>query len=334
MDKRKVKIKGNSSKATQVFYSQIGDSLTMEVGTVNGLLTELPTNCRAVGIRTFDNGTENHEGRGGWKLSDYLSRFGRNDGLDSPFLFPKTVEGNKYYGNVAFWKYIINNPNTTNYEYKGFDLIAKDWLISNPYKYDSNGYRLNPSIGDVMFDPSKPSNQRIITFNGTAWVALGVDDTEFEFNYKKYTQRFSYAFSGGARNPNFVSIMLGTNDLQQRNFNDFDGMLKNLKTMYDSIIAYNPSCKVLICVPPTSGSQDAWSDAVGIGMTKWEFDKKLIKWSSFLYSNYWKIGTSNLYLCNLIGVLTESDFADWLHPVQASRYKIGQWIAGYVQYYR
>ena len=326
-----------ATKTAQQYLLMIGDSLTRELGFTGAITSEL-TNVTAVGTRSLnDDGIEVNEGRGGWKLDRYAAEMAPANTVENPFIFPNGVAGNLYFGNTDSWKKICHtDPN--NYEYKGFQLIAKDWNTSGSYQYDTNGYRLNPPNGAVMFDPTKPNGQKYQQYNGTAWVAMTTQPTGASFDFAKYLERFKVAFGNGTKNPTVISIMLGTNDLQnirRANGVTMATMRGHLTTMLNSIKAWNPNVKVILCVPPLSSTQDRWGDARGIDMTKWEFDANIHLLADELTTNsaFYPMAYT---IQNFIGVLTDevTDYNDWLHPSTNGKAKLGKHLAATVQFVR
>lgn len=210
----------------------IGDSFTYN-GRWYQQIYDLCPNLSFVGMRKSYGTSEplRAEGRGGWKLSDYVTKphFDTVEYGFSPFLHPS---GYKYYGVTGFWKKIVNGT------------IGPDTYTMNGYGdyvswFDSNGYKLNPQANDMMYDFE---NSQYIYYNGSEWVAYSGTPT-FVFDYAKYIEVWEI------ETPNFVLIMLGVNDF----FGKYDetiatAFLANYNTMLDSITAFATANNISIVV--------------------------------------------------------------------------------------
>lgn len=252
----------SKAATSKIRFLSIGDSITQSgiyVGQIQTTLNQVSSK----GIRSYDMVT-NHEGRGGWTLSTYFSA-GKDNGLDSPFMFPVDVSGSAYRGNVKFWADIVGG--NTDYNHSGFQNIAKGWTAGQ-FIYDVSGYPLAPQEGDVVFDPSKVLGEKYQTYSGGAWNVMPTQPSKWEFNFAKYLIRYAAAFTESSifQAPEVVTIMLGTND-----FHSTDGLpgistwLANMTALIDSIHAYNPAIKVIVVIPPTGANQDAWGVIDGTG---------------------------------------------------------------------
>ena len=230
----------------------IGDSLTRMGGYLEQVESVL-TNVETVGTVSYTNETIAREGRGGWTLNKYFSYIGTSEYLDSPFVFPTNVSGSQYKGNTVDWKKICT-ANSNDSAYGGFQKLARGWKDTGEYLYDANGYYKYPSIGDVMVNPTLPEDSKWIEWNGTAWVPMLVQPTTFEFNFSKYLERFAIAYEGGA--PTHVSILLGANDFGTFDtLMDMPGYLNYMQQLIDSIHAYDPTIKIIICTPTLGPNQ-------------------------------------------------------------------------------
>ena len=182
----------NGTKAINV----IGDSFTYN-GSWFSQINALCPSLSFVGMRTsYNSGGLKAEGRGGWTLADYFkvnnSSTAYYEGF-SPFMHPS---GKRYYGIVEFWKDIVNSTiGEHTYTMKGFgDYSAM---------FSTDGYKLNPSVGDVMYDFA---NSVYKEWDGTSWSVSSLTDEDFEFNYSTYIDVWNINI------PDFVLIMLGVND--------------------------------------------------------------------------------------------------------------------------
>lgn len=225
----------------------IGDSLTRGGYYLNTLEQTLPQ-IKFLGTRFYpDDGLPPREGRGGWTLEKYFAPIGSYD-LDSPFIFPTTVSGTHYKGNTKNWQAICTTK-THHPSYDGFQKLARLWQDDGDFAYDEKGYFKTPLLDDVMFDPTLPPSVQWQTWTGTNWVPLNPQPRQFEFNFSKYMERFSYAFT--PYTPTHVSILLGANDFgftqAQPNATDF---IHKLQEMITSIHTYDANIKIMLCIPP------------------------------------------------------------------------------------
>lgn len=243
----------DTTDETPVRLLAIGDSLTRMGGYIERVQNLLP-NVESVGTITYAGETIAREGRGGWTFKKYFNFIGSSDYLDSPFIFPTSVSGSHYKGNTADWKKICT-ANLSDTAYSGLQKMARGWKDTGDYLYDEKGYFKYPSIGDVMVDPSLPEGSKWIEWNGTSWVPLKSQPTEFEVNFTKYMERFSAAYASGA--PTHLSILLGANDFGTYDtLMDMPGFLSYLDQFIASVHAYDPSIKVIICTPTLAPNQN------------------------------------------------------------------------------
>lgn len=176
----------------------IGDSMTYN-GAWFDEIDDLCPNLAFVGMRK-SYGTKDGlygEGRGGWKLAEYSSP---HDDVTATHMQPFSpfvqVDGYNYYGVIEFWAAIVNDNSQYTYGTNGFDKYTS-W-------FGTDGYKLNPSTNDLMYDGT---NDVYVYYDGSAWVeATSVTDDSFAFDYSKYIELWNID------SPDFVLIMLGTND--------------------------------------------------------------------------------------------------------------------------
>jgi len=155
----------------------IGDSMTHNGTYVTHVATKL-YQVLTKGCRSF-NGLIRHEGRGGWKLSDYFTRYEEQWGI-SPFLFPKGIDN--YYGDVAFFEQIKH-------------------LDGNTYSYTGFSYE-TPSEGQCYYREGK------LYQRGKKEDILFQENPEFEFHFGKYCKRYQIG------KIDIVSLFSGCNELQ------------------------------------------------------------------------------------------------------------------------
>ena len=243
----------NKLEQNPVRLLAIGDSLT-RAGVYLSEVQALLPNVSLLGTRYYPNdGLPAREGRGGWSMEDYFT-FQNVQKLDSPFMFPVGISGSRYKGNARDWRNICYD-NPTSPVYDGFQKIARGWQDQGDYLYDTSGYYKYPTIGDVMFDPDAPSYCQWVEWDGRIWAPMATPPTSFEFSFSKYMERFSAAFTAGS--PTHISILLGANEFGlNKQLDQMDAYLARLNEMIDSIHAYDPTIKVILCLPTLGPNTD------------------------------------------------------------------------------
>ncbi|MBQ1273936.1 MAG: hypothetical protein IIY08_00890 [Cellulosilyticum sp.] len=236
----------DENNTTPVRLLPIGDSLTRAGVYLSQVMNSIP-NVTTLGTRFYpEDSMPVREGRGGWTLERYMTLINSNE-LDSPFVFPKIVDGENYKGNTRDWKAICYEK-TKHSTYNGFQKIARGWKDDGEFLYDKNGYYKYPSIGDVMVDPSLPIGTQWVEWNGTSWQTMSLQPTEFEFNFSKYMVRYKEAFSTGT--PTHVSILLGANEFgMNKEIDNVDLFIERLNQVIDSIHDYDSTIKIILCTP-------------------------------------------------------------------------------------
>jgi hypothetical protein len=325
-----VEIVSKTTPTTPVRLLCIGDSMTRP-NTYAKQVQDILPNVKTVGTRTYDDGVSNGEGRGGWTVSNYLNNIGMSSGVDSPFLFPVGVPGSKYWGNTEQWKKICyTDPN--GYDYQGFQKIAKGWTGTD-FLFDTNGYPKNPSVEDVVIDPTKPAGSRFLKWDGSEWVVMNPQPT-VEFNFAKYMERYASAFGVGA--PTVVTILLGANDFQTTDGinGGIESYISGIKTIINSIKAYNSAIKVVINLPIIGNTQDIWATAKGTSGTAEMYRQNMQKVGRRILTE-WDNDTqlaNGIYVCAMNAVIdTAQNLADWVHPNSEGYKQIGNALAALIQ---
>lgn len=305
-------------------HLSIGDSITRA-----GNYTELAVQCvfggKTVGTRTYDGGTVATEGRGGWTAERFLTRIAESAGGDSPFLFPIGVRGEQYRGNTAFWQ-AVTTSDPEGYDYRGFQMIARDWRSSGPFPFDANGYPTNAKLGDVVVDPTLPDGERWRQYDGSTWLPMNPQPAT-SISLAKYMERYAPAFSSGP--PTSVSIMLGTVD-----FLSFppDEYWPTFKSQLDWLIAairqWDPDIPIILIGAPSGGPKEMWTDQRISGA---EFNRRIVDLSRRLYATYDspEARDKGLYVISFLGVVSSSNMADYVHPkVPEGHAEMAPWLAG------
>ena len=262
----------DKSNKEEVRLLAIGDSLTRAGEYLNEIDRQL-NNIKFYGTREYSNdGLPAREGRGGWKVDMYMNDIG-TEKLDSPFVFPIGVDGDKYRGNTYEWRKICyETPNE--HTYAGFQKLARGWKTKGEYLYDRKGYFKYPRVGDVMVDPTLAKGKQWVEWNGTKWVSIKEQPTQFEFSFSKYMEKFKAVYKDGT--PTHVSILLGANDFGYSNtIQGLDKYIEQIDMMIESIHEFDPSIKVIICTPTpapdtsiTTGKMNSFYEDYDIRMGK------------------------------------------------------------------
>ncbi|KQS33977.1 SGNH/GDSL hydrolase family protein [Dyadobacter sp. Leaf189] len=208
-----------------------------------------------IGMRnaTASTPSRKSEGRGGWTMSSYHTL--KTD-IFAPFMQPQAPY--KYYGNTDYWINAVTNPNIsglTNYDWGNVDPAIR--ALYN----GTTGLLISPATNDVMYINAESVFKR---WDGSAWVT--VTGLTFTFNFAKYRTLYSLDM------PDIVHILMGTNDFTNATPANFDGLWSTYKSQMDATIASikadNPSVKIIIGVPVSSGKQG------GIGTYETERKKR------------------------------------------------------------
>ncbi len=311
-------------ESNAIRHLSIGDSITRA-----GAYAEYAVLCvargRLVGTRTYDNGAVSHEGRGGWTMHRYMTRLGEAEGGDSPFLFPAEVDGEKYLGNTMFWRK-VTSLEPEGYDYAGFQRVARGWRAEGEFDYDRLGYPTQPSVGDVIVDPSLGAEREWRMYDGTAWTPMSPQPRS-EFSFSKYIDRYSNVYEQDG--PTSISIMLGTVDfLAGMNDDSWASYKHELDQLIDSIRSWDTIIPIILIGAPSGGPAEMWVD---LDVTGSEFNHRMIEHSRRLYDAY---DTSerkleNIYVISFLGTVSPTNMADYVHPkVPDGHYQMGPWLAG------
>lgn len=317
----------NAPSGAALRHLGIGDSITRDGSYIRAsAMTILGGQTR--GIRTYDNGVLNVEGRGGWSLDGYFTRIGHPTYGDSPFIFPVGVDAEKFWGNTNFWKNVtVTDP--SGYDFAGFQRIARGWASSGGYLFDSNGYPVSPASGDVVVDPNQAAGSIWRQYNGSAWVAMSPQPAT-EFSFSKYMDRYASAFAGGA--PTSISIMLATNDffstMTETSWNTYKSRIDSFIT---SIRAWSNSVPIILIGAPSPGPATLWSTT---SVARFDFNRRMIEYAYRMAEAYdTPAARSNrVYLTSFLGTVADANMADYVHPASAGHTQMGVWLAGLLAY--
>lgn len=205
----------------------IGDSMTQSEIYLEHLALKLK-NIEFLGTRSF-NGHIYHEGRGGWSSSTYMEKTGDRYGM-SPFLFPKNIAAEDYFGELGFMENAGLEDSPDTYVFDGF-------------KSDVPGKRIYLKDGKLMRNTDNTAE---------------ISDTspQFEFSFGKYLKRYNI------KSPSAVSILLGCNDLTSKTYSNYvptlNSLIENLNIFISSIKQASPNTKILLMTPIFGGEQYSW----------------------------------------------------------------------------
>ncbi len=197
----------------------IGDSMTQAQQYLEHTAQKL-NGIHFKGSRCFRGGI-GHEGRGGFKTEDYVSKF-QDPYAPSPFLFPKGVSGKDYYGDQTFWGH-----------------VTTDWE-SNSYVY--GGYHAIPLTDGMVYNRDGILYRRL---NGVETIYNNAP--EWEFSFPKYMERYAIGPIDA------VSVLLGTNDILDLHYDSMEKgicrVTENFGVMIDSIRSYSKTLPILLNLP-------------------------------------------------------------------------------------
>lgn len=307
----------------------IGDSISRAGGYLNAAVQTLEPDAATVGTRTYNGGALNVEGRGGWSLNTYFTNVASNTSVDSPFLFPTNVAGEKYWGNTEQWRKICYVPMaelpSAGYDFLGFQWLARGWKNdTNPWLYNSNGYPVSPAEGDVVNNPTKPAGSQFEQYIGGVWTTIATPT--MEFNFSKYMARYAVAFQSGP--PTHISFMLETNDF----FNGltdsaFDLWKSRLDILIASVRAWSETVPFIICLAPTGGTADKWGSTT---TQKFSFDRRMREAATRILAAYQTSSAvaNKVYVVTFLGSVTPTNIDDNLHPNAAGHTEMGVYLGG------
>ncbi|MFI3282262.1 MAG: hypothetical protein SNG10_01880 [Rikenellaceae bacterium] len=181
-----------------------------------------------------------HEGRGGWSMYKYYSNNPRSSTFHNPYYQP---EGDlNYWGGVDFWKtaYMLNKEGGAG---KSLDVRYNcgDYDTS---RFGEDGYLVNPSKNDMMYDRSKDS---YVVWTGKKWSKIE-EPKEWDFDYSKYLKMW------GFESPEYLVVMLGLNDFRDDlslpiDFTEWNALVERMFVSYKKAV---PNGRLLLSTPCTS----------------------------------------------------------------------------------
>lgn len=207
----------------------MGDSMTHRHHYVDHMALKL-SRVRTCGIRSFNGGTICHEGRGGWQLNDYVTRYGDWWGGASPFMFPEGIDGREYYGDKNYNER-LKTPDLDSYSLDGY---ACQPLGEGQVYHDGEKLWRHTASGEVLVDASP----------------------KWAFSFSKYMERFEIGKLDG------VSLLLAANDLQISTYEEvperIERFMNQLEQVIHSIHDYDAGLDIIINLPVGGAEQFAW----------------------------------------------------------------------------
>lgn len=212
----------------------IGDSMT-RAGIYITQMAQLLPKVKTVGLRCYD-GEHFCEGRGGWRTEDYFQIVSGGRGV-SPFLFPRTVEGDKYLGDAVYWKLVaVDKPE--DYSCVG---MQKAVAFFGMTEFDDAGFPLKAKEGDVVYLDG------LYRRECGAWVAF---EDEFAFDFSKYMKRNSQFWE--SEHLDAVSILLGANDMSvpyEMTNTRVDQSVERFSEIINSVKKWSPDTRIILNLP-------------------------------------------------------------------------------------
>jgi len=288
----------NAKSGQTVKALVIGDSL-VNAGSITQRLLDIAVDdvMKVQLLGTRGTGLNKHEGRGGWKISDYATE-GRSD-------YKFTVSG------------VTTVPaiNSTTYSFDGRTYLIQETSISG-----GSGY-----IVASLYSGAAPS---ALGVSGTLTKAnSGVGDATIAFSnieavpanpfWNSSTSSLDFANYLSVNSqaiPDYVFIQLGVNDVfaftSDQSVIDFTATaFVQLDALISSIKAAAPSVKLAIVTSPSGANQDAFGTNYGCGQTSWRYKRNLVTYNKQLYSYYSGKEAQSVYVVGSgVNVDTENNF--------------------------
>ena len=294
----------------------IGDSMTQQSAYVAHVVSHVP-HIETVGTRYLSG--VSHEGRGGWKCQTYFERYEDtgNTGV-SPFMFPKNIDAEKYYGSKIFYDSMAEDAEG-NYRYCGY---TKEKPEENMY-YIENGTVYNFSTDEKIENP------------------------EFEFSFSKYLKRYKIP------TPDMVSILFGANELQRcpysRAKEEIETYLYYIDKMIASIKDADKNISIIVNLPVVGAEQYAWGIRLGCESSAKQYEFIIKSACNELLKKYDNRQNEGIYISPMLLLCSpesgfkklsypESIYSDllvnhdcnWVHPSKNGYMQMGTALAGVV----
>jgi lysophospholipase L1-like esterase len=258
----------------------IGDSLINAATITQTVIDIAATDVMGVSfIGTRGTAPNKHEGRGGWKISDYAT-VGRT-------FYAFTVSGVVTSPDINSTVYTNNSSTFTVQE---VDITAGSGTIICERTAGTNA----PSASGTL-TKSSGTGDATIAFSSSSAVSGNPFWISGALNYGQYLTNNSLA------TPDWVLIHLGINDAFSYTtdatviaaaiaaFVDLDLLITSIK-------AAGAGVKVGLMIPTPPASQDGFAAAYGTGQTAWRDKRNIMLWAQELITKYTGQEASRIYL--------------------------------------
>lgn len=308
------------NKETSVLF--IGDSMTYYQKYIERIVHSL-YNIKTIGSRSLDK-VVCHEGRGGWSYDQIFGAWYDQFGL-SPFLFPKGVDGCKYYGNKDFIDDTLKEDSST-YSHYGLDYGSLE-----PEMYFTKDKKLYKMQNDAA--------------------VLVTDKPEFEFDFKKYLERFNL------EQPQIVSVLMGANDLQVCPYEESEKRIQKYisqtKLLAEKIHECSKDINIIINLPVLGAEQYAWGKRKKCEGTSKMYRYNIIHAAYKLLQSFDNRQNENIYISPMISALdlangfsygayaanmhcekVEVHQSNWVHPNNSGYFQMADALASVIEFVR
>jgi len=303
----------------------IGDSLTQHMTYVHQIQNRLK-NVFTCGSRSYD-GHVFAEGRAGWSYDLYMNKHSLEKGergatnWTSPFLFPKGISGEEYFGDMEYYEASLEKNRSTCC-FDGFEFPE----IKDGQYYHKQGKLYKMGLEEAV-----------------------LDEVEWEFNLKKYLAKNHIG------KINAVSLLMGANDLYPYTYDEVEDSVRkyieNIKFFVKAIRDADEKIDVIINLPVPGSEQAGFGKVRGCDGTYMAYNYKIREASKAILrefedypgvhicpmshvldveNGYDKVGMrANLY-CDTQIMIKD----DTVHPNSAGYRQMGDALAGTVEMLR
>jgi len=269
-----------AGSGTTKVINTIGDSLINAATITQTVIDIAATDVMGVSfIGTRGTAPNKHEGRGGWKISDYAT-VGRT-------FYSFTVSG--VVTSPAINSTVYTN-NSSTFTVQEVDITAGSGTIICERTAGINA----PSASGTL-TKSSGTGDATIAFSASSTVSGNPFWIGGTLNYPQYLTNNSLA------TPDWVLIHLGINDV----FNYASdatviaaatAAFANLDLLITSIKAAGAGVKVGLMIPTPPASQDGFAASYGTGQTAWRNKRNIMLWAQELITKYTGQEASRIYL--------------------------------------
>lgn len=231
-------------------------------------------------IGTRGDGANKHEGRSGWRISDYATA-GR-----------------------TYVKFSVSNVttaptwNTATYTYNGVTFTVLETAISNgsgTITAEYFGGSLTDGASGTLTKTNNSAGDATISFSNLQKLSGN------PFWYNGQVDFGHHLAANSLATPDVVLIELGVNDCFGQTTDDGVVSLtttafSQLDTLIASIKATNSNVKIGLCLSPKYADQDAFGIDYGASYTAWRCSRNIAIWNRELIKKYENSETQNIYV--------------------------------------